>query len=134
MHVVDSSVVVAALVHADADLRSVCRRWIDDSPTAIAHVLAESYARMTGMPGRHRLVPVVAGQVLTDMFPDAPLTLSAGGHVRIIDVMAGLGVPGGAVFDCLIAETAREHGATLVSLDRRAAKNYAAVGVQFVLI
>lgn len=101
---------------------------------AIAHVLSESYARMSAMPGGHRLSPAVAGQVLQDMFPATPMALSGDGHLRVIELMAALGVPGGAVFDCVIAETARENGAGLVSLDRRAAKNYAAVGVAFTLL
>jgi len=68
------------------------------------------------------------------MFPGAPTTLSAEGYLRVIDLLADLNILGGAIYDCLIAETAREWQATLVSLDRRAAKNYAAVGANFILL
>ena len=36
---------------------------------------------------------------------------------------------GGALYDALIAATAREHGATLLSADRRAREAYEAIGV-----
>lgn len=42
--------------------------------------------------------------------------------------MASGQVLGGPVYDALIAFTAAEHQATLVSLDRRAAATYEAVG------
>jgi len=134
MQVVDSSVVIAALVHADQSVRATCREHVDASPFAIAHVLSESYARITALPGHHRLAPPIARQVLQDMFPEPPLTLSSPGYLRVIQLVASLGVPGGAIFDCIIAETAREHGAALVSLDRRASKNYAAIGVDFTIL
>lgn len=44
--------------------------------------------------------------------------------------MASAGIGGGAIYDALIAESARLAGATLVSADRRAAATYAAVGVE----
>jgi predicted nucleic acid-binding protein len=134
VQVVDSSIVIASLVHADAALRTACRQHVEACPQGIAHVITESYARMTAMPGQHRLAPSVAVQVLGDMFTGDPLILSGAGHIRVIDLMARMGVPGGAVFDALIAETAREHHAVLVSLDRRAATTYAAVGADFTVI
>ena len=134
MQVVDSSVVIASLVHADQGVRAACRAHVDASPLAIGHVLSESYARITALPGCHRLAPAIARQVLQDMFPEPPLTLSSPGYLRVIELVASLGVPGGAIFDCVIAEAAREHGAALVSLDRRASKNYAAVGVDFTIL
>lgn len=134
MQVVDSSVVIAALVHADQGVRAACRAHVETSPVAIAHVLSESYARITALPGHHRLAPAIARQVLHDMFPEPPLTLSSPGYLRVIELVASLGVPGGAIFDCVIAEAARENGAALVSLDRRASKNYAAVGVDFTIL
>jgi predicted nucleic acid-binding protein len=46
----------------------------------------------------------------------------------------GLGVIGGAVYDALIAETARAHGATILTLDRRACITYDRIGVSYQLI
>jgi predicted nucleic acid-binding protein len=132
--VTDTSVVLAAILHHDRGVVRQCRARIEEAPTPIAHVLAESYARITSMPGMHRLRPIVARQILGEMFPGAPTTLSAEGYLRVIDLLADLNILGGAIYDCLIAETAREWQATLVSLDRRAAKNYAAVGANFILL
>lgn len=131
---VDTSVVVAALLHEDQGIVRACRSQIEAAPAAVSHVLAEAYARLTTMPGSSRLSPALTQQVLADMFPKPPLVLSGEGCRRIVDLMAHLGIPGGAIYDCLIAEAARENRVTLVSLDRRAAKNYAAVGVDFVLL
>ena len=39
------------------------------------------------------------------------------------------GLRGGALYDALIAATAREHDATLLSADRRAREAYEAIGV-----
>lgn len=132
--VVDTSVIVGALVHGAPDTKARCRGSIEASPGAIAHVLAESYASLTALPGNLRLTPAVARQVLGEMFPQTPVTLSAQGYLRALDLMSDAGVPGGAIYDCLIAETAREHGAHIVSLDIRAARTYAVVGVEFTLL
>lgn len=132
--VTDTSVVLASILHNDHNILSECRSRIEDSPVPIAHVLAESYARITSMPGNHRLEPSVTWQILAEMFPEAPMTLSGEGYLRVIKLASDLAIVGGAIYDCLIAETARERKATLVSLDKRAAKNYAAVGVDFVLL
>ncbi len=86
------------------------------------------------MPGGFRLPPASAWQLLTEMFPTEPLSLSGAGYRRIVDLVSQLGVPGGAIYDCLIAESARESGAMLVSLDKRAASSYRSVGVDFTLL
>ncbi|MBM3687489.1 MAG: type II toxin-antitoxin system VapC family toxin [Actinobacteria bacterium] len=132
--VVDTSVVVGALVHGDPDTKARCRESIEASPGAIAHVLAESYASLTALPGNLRLAPPVARRVLNEMFPQPPMTLSAQGYLHALDLMSGAGIPGGAIYDCLIAETARENRAHIVSLDARAARTYAVVGVEFTLL
>jgi predicted nucleic acid-binding protein len=43
-------------------------------------------------------------------------------------------VSGGSTYDGLIALTALQHNLELVSRDRRAARTYAALGVQFQLL
>lgn len=86
------------------------------------------------MPSGRRLEPGLTGQILGEMFPRSPIALSAQGYLRVVELVADLAISGGAIYDCLIAATARESGTTLVSLDRRATKNYAAVGVDFVLL
>lgn len=57
--VADTSVVLAAILHSDPGIVGECRSRIEDASTAVAHVLTESYARITSMPGSHRLAPTV---------------------------------------------------------------------------
>lgn len=134
MWVTDTSVVVASIVHGDAQVRDTCRDVIERSPTGVSHVMAEAYARLTSMPGNLRLKPNTAMQVIRDMFPNEPLMLSASGYVQVLAKAASTGIAGGALYDCLIAQIAVESGATLISLDRRAAKNYSVFGVSFELL
>jgi predicted nucleic acid-binding protein len=44
------------------------------------------------------------------------------------------GIRGGALYDALIAATARHHDHTLITADRRAAPVYTALGVEAVYI
>jgi hypothetical protein len=53
---------------------------------------------------------------------------------EMLESAARSGVLGGAVYDALVALTAREAGTTLVSLDRRAVPTYRAVGADHSLI
>jgi len=134
MRVVDSSVVISALTHADTKVLGRCRDEVESTTVAVAHVLFESYSQLTSLPSDRRLQPDAAWQVLRDMFPDKPLTLSSAGVFRVLNLMSTHNIAGGAVYDCLIAETARERGATLISRDRRAMQNYARIGVDAVII
>jgi len=52
----------------------------------------------------------------------------------VLQLIAEHGVFSGAIYDCLIAETAREHDATLVSLDQRAVTRYSLVGADYRLV
>lgn len=134
MRVVDSSVVISALTHSDTKVLNKCRDELESTTVAVAHVLFESYAKLTSLPSERRLQPDAAWQLLREMFPDKPLTLSGAGVVRVLNLMSMHSVAGGAVYDCLIAETARERGATLVSRDKRAMQNYARIGVDAEII
>ena len=77
---------------------------------------------------------MLARGYLEETFTFPPVTLSADGHETLLELAAAERLAGGAVYDALVAATAREAGATLVSLDRRAALTYQRVGVEFRLI
>lgn len=128
MQVVDTSVVVRAATSRDARERERLQDAIAGSRVPVAHVLAESYATLTSLPPPLRLTPRDCHAYLSSAFPEQPLGLSSQGYLRITGLLAEHGVTGGAIYDCLIAEAAREHGATLVSLDQRAAARYSLVG------
>lgn len=128
MQVVDSSVVVRAATSTDSKERERLQDAIGSSPNVIAHVLAESFSTLTRLPQPFRLTPQRCLTYLSSAFRAHPLTLSSGGYLRVLELVADHGISGGAIYDCLVAETAREHDATLVSLDRRAASSYVVVG------
>ena len=134
MEVVDSSVIINAALGHDGDSLEECRDAVVRSRRAIAHTLAESYSALTRSPLPFRLSPAHAWRLLDEAFPLAPLTLSGDGYRRVLGLVSQQAVPGGAIYDCLIAQTAVEHDVTLVSRDRRAMTHYALVGARFVLI
>lgn len=134
MRAVDTSVIVRAFTEPDEAIRRRCQYAVNSAPTSIAHTLAESYSTLTRLPGAGRLSPAACLAYLRGAFPGEPLALSGAGYLQVLDLVASRDVPGGAIYDCLIAQTALEHGATLVSLDKRAATSYALVGAPFELI
>jgi predicted nucleic acid-binding protein len=134
MEVVDSSVIINAALGHDRDSMDECRDAVVRSRHAIAHTLAESYSALTRSPLPFRLSPAHAWRLLDEAFPRAPLTLSGDGYRRVLRLVSQQGIVGGAIYDCLIGQTAVEHHATLVSRDRRAMTHYALVGANFTLI
>lgn len=134
MEVADSSVIINAALGIDLRSMNACRDVIASSRVAIAHTLAESYSMLTRSPAPFRLSPAQAWQLLEDAFPNEPLTLSGEGYQRVLRLVSDRGIVGGAIYDCLIAQTALEADALLVSRDRRAVGNYVLVGASFNLI
>jgi hypothetical protein len=61
-------------------------------------------------------------------FTEPFLTLSEAGYQELLATFAARQILGGPAYDALIAFTAAERLATLLSLDQRAAATYEAVG------
>jgi predicted nucleic acid-binding protein len=53
--------------------------------------------------------------------------------LTLLPVLAAHGIRGGAVYDALVGATARHHGRSLITRDRRARTTYDAVGVSYSL-
>ena len=102
--------------------------------SAPAHVLVESYSVLTRLPPPHRAPSTVVKAFLAERFRKAPLTLPARDWPRLLALAADGGITGGAVYDALIAATARHAGATLLTRDRRAVPVYDKVGVSYDLV
>lgn len=134
MQVVDSSVIVRAVTTLDASEREQLQNLIADSPVAISHVMTESYATLTRLPQPFRLSPSDCHAFLSSAFHAQPLSLSSHGYLRVLELLAERGLAGGAIYDCLIAQTARDHDAVLVSLDHRAAMRYSLIGAEHYLL
>lgn len=99
------------------------------APALIAHCALETISALTRMPDPLR---VAAGDVvdyLRSWFGSELIALDARASSRLIDELVDRGIGGGAVYDGVVAATARAHGATLTSADRRARSTYSALGV-----
>jgi len=130
---VDTSVVVAGLCSWH-DRHDVCRPILDEKPVIVGHVLVESFSVLTRLPAPYRVSAELAAELLAANFPREPLTMKP---EEVMSFVAGLPqwrVIGGAVYDALIAATARDAGAALLTLDARAARTYLAIGVDTQLV
>lgn len=148
MTFVDTSILVAAFGrwherHEDARLA------VERADSLPAHALLETYAVLTGMPPPRRAPGRLVLDFLAAHFPN---DRSAGGdhpgsaqrvgcvaphtgtYQEGLGAIEGRGLIGGAVFDGLVAATAKQAGATLLTFDQRAAETYRAVQAPFELL
>ncbi len=132
----DTSVLVAGFVpdhpfHGIAAQRLVRVR---DGGRLVAHTTAEAYAVLTVPLGPYRAEPSAVLDYLAQFSHRPPAALEGGDYLEQLRRLGGEGVVGGAVYDALIALTAKKAGAVLVSLDRRAARTYRSCGVEVELL
>jgi predicted nucleic acid-binding protein len=130
---VDTSVVVAAFAswhqgHAAA-VAALAR-----GPRLPAHAALEAFSVLTRLPSPHRAPPGLVRDFLAARFSEPFLILSAEGHRQLLSGAVAAQLSGGAVYDALIAATAREADATLLSRDLRAAAVYRLLGVRHELV
>ncbi len=127
MKVVDSGVVVAAFAswHEDHALAAAAIR---ERPGVTSHSLIEAFSVLTRLPAPHRAPGNLVSDYVHRVFPDEPVALTGGDVRALVLRFPTLGISGGAVYDALIAQAALVAGATLVTLDRRAAATYARIG------
>jgi toxin FitB len=85
---------------------------------------------LSRMPEPYRMMPAVVMEALERISSSPWLALDAAGQHFCLRRAVAEGLSGGALYDALIAATAREHGATLLSADRRAREAYEAMGVE----
>ena len=128
MKAVDSSVVVAAFASWH-EHHVIARKAMASRPRLVAHAAVESYSVLTRLPPPHRAHPSIVHTFITERFTDPFLTLSQTGYQELLATVAASHILGGPTYDALIAFTAAEHQATLMSLDQRAAATYEAIGV-----
>ena len=133
MTAADTSVVVAAFArwHGRHD---AARRAVQAARLLLAPVAVESFSVLTRMPAPLRAPPGIVRAFLEAHYDDPPAVLSAAGYRGLLREAEHAGIVGGAVYDALVAATARQEGATLVSLDQRAGRTYRALGVEYRLL
>jgi len=130
---VDTSVVVAGFAswHEGHQPASAA---LARKPRVPAHVLVESYCVLTRLPPPHRAPADLVATFLAERFPEAPLVLPARAHLELLETSARAGLAGGAIYDALIAATARHADATLLTRDERARSVYDRLNVRYELV
>jgi predicted nucleic acid-binding protein len=131
--VVDTSVVVAAFASWHA-LHEAADSAIDGGARLVAHCALEAFSVLTRLPPPFRATAPFVRDFLADRFPDAYVALDADEYRALIPNLVERGISGGAVYDALVALTARRAGEMLVSCDRRAAQTYERLGADFRLL
>ncbi len=129
MIAVDSSVAIAAFGDWHR-LNEPARAVLDEGAALPAHALLETYSVLTGFPPPHRAAPDLVDTWLDDRFPEILPSPPPREQRALVHRLASTGRMGGAVYDALVALTARLAGSALVSADARAAVIYDLVGVE----
>lgn len=112
----DSSVLVAALVedesHHEASLRLLARK----SACIWSHALAETFSTLTGGKLGLRVPPALAAELVrTSLAPRLKsIELSSREMLAVLDKTADPGVRGGALYDFLHLAAARKAGASVL--------------------
>lgn len=126
----DTSVLIPALAPTYQGHERCLAALVGQSPRLISHVGFETTSVLSRMPEGLRLTPSTVRDALDRDFPDSWLALDADAQRDCLDRAVDAGLRGGALYDALIAATARGHGATLLSADRRASAAYEAMGAR----
>ena len=125
----DTSVAVALVLQAHEAHDQAVAAVRGSSLGLSGHALFETMSVLTRLPGEERRPPSVVHLALEKSFPETRF-LSGEGCIALAAELAELEIAGGAVFDALVAATAREHQLTLVTRDVRALPVYRALGVE----
>ena len=86
---------------------------------------------LTGFPPPHRAAPALVDTWLDDRFANLLPPPNADEVRKLVRLMAREGRSGGAIYDALVAQTAKLEELVLVTADVRAAATYELVGVEF---
>ncbi|MFW6163464.1 MAG: type II toxin-antitoxin system VapC family toxin [Planctomycetota bacterium] len=113
-YLLDTSVLVPAFVEIHPN-HERAYRWLEraaagDIEGALSmHSLAEAYCVLTTLPIKPRIAPALAWSVIRDSTPDLEtVALTVDDYRRALQRMAELGLPGGVVYDALIARAAQK--------------------------
>lgn len=132
----DSSVLVAGYLpnHRFHEQAANALADVARSGCLLGHTLTETYAVLTARGGPYTVPGDTVVGYLERLLARDPIWLDGARYTRALGELQALDVDGGAIYDGLIAIAAREAGAQLVTLDRRATRTYQAVGTDFQLL
>ena len=128
---VDTSVVVAGLSTWHPD-HETARAILHTKPSAVTHVVIESYSVLTRLPAPRRLDAALVLTALRRLFPNEPIPLPPSAIDDMLGRLASHGIAGGATYDAVVGESARLAGLALYSLDGRARRTYEVIGVEVI--
>lgn len=113
----DTSVLVAAVVESHP-MHSRALPWLQrvkaektmDNFFIAAHTLAELYAVLTTLPVKPKISPLTARRLIHDNIEASVkiVSLSPSDYRDTVKQMSELGLPGGIIFDALIAKAAQK--------------------------
>lgn len=108
----DTSVLIAAFVTHHPN-HPACFSWLERAEqeqiqgVVSTHTLAEAYSVLTGTPNRSRISPSAARDLLTDLLQQfEAIPLVSEDYQTAVSRMVTLNLPGGGIFDALIAQAA----------------------------
>ena len=126
----DTSVVVAGLSEWHPS-HGASRAGLTRVEWLPAHVVAETVSVLSRLPHGYAVPAADAVAIIRRIADGRIRQLRADRYLLTLGALASAGLGGGAVYDALVGATAREHDATLLTLDVRAQRTYAAVGARF---
>lgn len=129
----DTSVAVPLLVQPHSAHRAVVEWWSGRDAVLSGHALAETYSVLTRLPGDLRLRPADAARLIDERF-GAPLVLDPEVATQLPQILSGLGIAGGAVYDALVGLAAAGNGHLLATRDARARATYEIVGASVEIV
>lgn len=130
---VDTSIAVALAV-ADHEHHETTFQALGHRRLGLAgHAAFETFSVLTRLPPPARRTPATVARLLATNFPHSRF-LSAKGAATLLAELDRLGIVGGAVYDALAGASAREHGLTLATRDRRALETYRALDLRVELL
>jgi predicted nucleic acid-binding protein len=100
----------------------------------VGHTIAETFAVLSAPAGPYPALPGDVVAYLEQFLEREPIGIAPAAYPDAIGELSAAGVAGGAVYDGLIGLSSKRHGAELVSLDVRAARTYARLGVEVRLL
>jgi predicted nucleic acid-binding protein len=129
----DSSVVIAAFASWH-EHHERARAIMDQGVRLVEHCALETYSVLTRLPSPHRCSGIVVRDFLQARFAEPFLRLDATAWRRFLMDLPERELAGGAIYDALVAATAAQHDAELISCDRRAAAIYESYGIKATIL
>lgn len=133
MTALDTSIVISAFTPWH-EAHEAARRAVTPEVVLLAHVVTETYAVLTRMPGPFRMDAQTVAEYLARQWGGRIIAPDAELYESLPTAAATTGVMGGSTYDALVGLTAHRFGHQLLSLDLRAERTYRSLGIDYRLL